>query len=857
MTMMARSEDNNGANRQLLLQETMGKAADEESPSKCRQSDPNTRGEATKSKNHKIPRETDYQRQHCSGKNREEQDKPNQRYKRKWQLRLRHYTTILFLTLYALTMDSDANMSDSSSPGKRPAPAAAMAVARKRHDGGQETMTKLTRFTEPEPDETTVSTKINRHVENPFLETLTESVLKLAKTPYETLFGNDKGDTTALHDDLQTIIAIAGRWVYDTAMMTQEQLKKLKEASSSDPILTIAKWTKLNRHMFKNEEEAIQVLSNDERQQFKTISSRLSFTKPKVIADTTRIQNSKIPGTHASRAWRGAINILGSAYHSDVCGKNGSRSKRSPYKLNPQIGASIADYFAPNKPTITPTAAVISPSVKKSNPIKQRREKASETAKTRPQSVRLMMALKLGKHDTKTPNDLAFEGITSLYEHYLKNDDTACIYPWRLAEMDTHPAITQVNEIPKKMSEFKKIYAEGIRPKSNSTCWFKMRVGSTEEPVHFTSTNESNTQDFFNDTSHMAYLCTVQDSDDTVDLCDFIYSGPFSNPNDFQETLKATLKEKFKRSYRFGCRIKKSKEIQEPKVVKDWLLKPNMLLHLEVDRRQAKSLKNDLYHLFNKMEDDKIRPGGYNFRVLPDKSQMRSGTRGDRDRVKMLRKHQANVQSLTIIKSYDIKDLDEIQECNHGTYSLRQLLLGISNPIVTKKKNPPKLFFTVDYASSGADKEKQVVYFTAYHDRKELAAKVVDILPAFIEHNYGRSLAKKWCHPNSLGMIADITFLTDEDGNDTGEWTTEEDEMGQDILDEDMGVHLDFDGIDMSDFGYDERVLHNADDASVMTFGSALGAERNNGDQLDPVIPGADSAAIAPHEGAMSGATSG
>ena len=224
----------------------------------------------------------------------------------------------------------------------------------------------------------------------------------------------------------------------------------------------------------------------------------------------------------------------------------------------------------------------------------------------------------------------------------------------------------------------------------------------------------------------------------------------------------------------------------------------------------------------------------------------------------MLRKHQANVQSLTVFKSYDIKEINSIQACNHRSYSLRQLLLAIPNPLVTKKTHPPKLFFTVDYAASGADKEKEVVYLTAYHDQNDLAAKVVDILPAFIEHNYGRTLAKKWCHPNSLGMINEITFLTDEDGNDTGEWTTDEDEMGQDILDEDMGVQLDFGGLDMSTFGYEERVLHNADDSSMMTFGSALGAERiENDDQEDSVVPGAGQATVAPKEGAMSGAVSG
>jgi hypothetical protein len=197
-----------------------------------------------------------------------------------------------------------------------------------------------------------------------------------------------------------------------------------------------------------------------------------------------------------------------------------------------------------------------------------------------------------------------------------------------------------------------------------------------------------------------------------------------------------------------------------------------------------------------------------------------------------------------VLKSYDIKDIDDSQGCNHGSYTLRELLLGVTFPLVPKKKrSAPKLFFTVDYASSGQDKDKGAVYLTAYHDRKELAAKVVDILPAFIEHYYGRDLAKKWCHPNSMGIIQDITFLEDEDGNDTGEWVTMEDEMGQDILDEDMGIQLDLGNLALLEFGHDNRVLHNADDASANSFRSALGAEHtNNGNQTDSEILGAFSA---------------
>jgi hypothetical protein len=146
------------------------------------------------------------------------------------------------------------------------------------------------------------------------------------------------------------------------------------------------------------------------------------------------------------------------------------------------------------------------------------------------------------------------------------------------------------------------------------------------------------------------------------------------------------LKKPNGQQYKFGCRIKKSKEIQEQKVVKDRLLKPNTMIHLEVNQTQAKLLKQELYQLFNKVEDNKVRPGGYIFRVLPDKAQMRSGTRGSQFQINKLHKHQANVLSLVVLKSYNIKDIDYNQGCNHGSYTLRELLLSITFLLVPKKK---------------------------------------------------------------------------------------------------------------------------------------------------------------------------
>jgi hypothetical protein len=725
-----------------------------------------------------------------------------------------------------------------------------MTNRKKSHEA---TPTKQARFADIPAVEDVISTTANHNMSTQGFEDLNESMVALARTPYERLHGHDMGDEKAFHDDLNSILIMAGKWIHGTTQLAQDQLKRIKEAPAIAPIITTANWTTLNRYIFRQETDKIRMLNGEECRQFKIIAGRLSHTKPNIIADVQRIIQSKIPGTNATRAWRGAVNILGSAYCRNDTAKQRKRTTKKPSDTPKGKAPPIPPCFqaTPAKETQSEKSAVVTPPTN-ANPSTNPKKKAVDAEKELPKSVRLMIALKLDKHDTKTPNDLAFEQTKALIGHYQKNDPTTCILPWRTNDMTRLPAIAKPNEIPVKMSEFKKHYAEGIRPKSNSTCWFKMRLACTEDPIHFTSTNGSETQDFFTDTSHLAYLCTVQDSDDTVDLCDFIYSGPFSNALDFEETLRRALRPK---TYKFGCRLKKSKEIQEPKVVKDWLLKPNMVLHLEVDRAQAKSLKNALYHLFNTMDPSKPRPGGYNFRVLPDKTQMRSGTRGARDRINMLRKHQANVQSLTVFRSYDIKHIDEVQKCNHGEYTLRQLLLEITSPIITTKRNPPKLFFTVDFAASGADRDKGVVYLTAYNDRKELAAKVVDILPAFVEHMYGRDLAKKWCHASALGIIQDITFTTDDDGNDTGEWTTSEDDMGVDILNEDMGTTLDFSNMELLAYDLDDRVLHNADDASAISFRSALGAERPLiDDQMDPEVPGACPATAA--QGAVSGEVS-
>jgi hypothetical protein len=77
--------------------------------------------------------------------------------------------------------------------------------------------------------------------------------------------------------------------------------------------------------------------------------------------------------------------------------------------------------------------------------------------------------------------------------------------------------------------------------------------------------------------------------------------------------------------------------------------------------------------------------------------------------------------------------------------------------------------------------------------------------------------------------------------------------MGMDILNEDTRVKLDFSNMELLNYDMDDRVLHNADNASAISFRSALGTEHMiNNNQTDTEVPGMDLAAIAFTDGAMS-----
>jgi hypothetical protein len=146
--------------------------------------------------------------------------------------------------------------------------------------------------------------------------------------------------------------------------------------------------------------------------------------------------------------------------------------------------------------------------------------------------------------------------------------------------------------------------------------------------------------------------------------------------------------------------------------------------------------------------------------------------------------------------------------------------------------------------TSGPDVGKGVVYFTAYHDQSDIGERLVAILPAYIQTFVDNLAAKQWFHTGTLQSLGEVFFGHDDDGNWDGTWHTAEDDLAQDILDEDMGIDFDFDNLD--DLEQQMAVLLTAEDASVVTFGTALGAKAINTSQhTESGIPAAASAVAA------------
>ncbi|MCA1807768.1 MAG: hypothetical protein LC687_07970, partial [Actinobacteria bacterium] len=337
---------------------------------------------------------------------------------------------------------------------------------------------------------------------------------------------------------------------------------------------------------------------------------------------------------------------------------------------------------------------------------------ANETEKTLANSVRINFKFSIQPEGKQTANDYAIEQIASLFEAALNNDSSVVILPWKISDMDKFPAIKQASDIPDKITELRP-YADRLRPKSRANLWCQMHFGCNGSTDDLTSTAASAITDWFDDNDAMGYKATVQGTDNAKPCGILTYSGKWSDHTRVYGKIDEGLRAKG-HTLKFGCRVKKCKEItslQDGKF-RNWIMADDQLIHIECAAEDQVVLKTYLYNEFNKKDNRLHRPGGYNYRYLPDTNQIRASPSAMRIRGGNLKKHQAVALSLTNIPTLDIKYLDKECTVNGNTNTLRQIISNLTYPISPRPnaKNPQPMFHTVDFAATGRDLDAGTVY---------------------------------------------------------------------------------------------------------------------------------------------------
>ena len=288
-----------------------------------------------------------------------------------------------------------------------------------------------------------------------------------------------------------------------------------------------------------------------------------------------------------------------------------------------------------------------------------------------------------------------------------------------------------------------------------------------------------------------------------------------------------------------GARLKKVKELtaiheqmqnKNPNMKPnqtDWAVDPTKAIVIECDRRAAKRVKLLLCQGFNR---DQNRIGDYQFRIVPEQSMMRGGSRSAINRTKMLKKHISVRCSVTSIISSDILDLDVEVTLENGTKTTgRKIFKDIKYPAHCEDdSNTQKLFFSMDRAMNGRNAGSGAYVFCAYLDRATEAEAMVDVLAAYVIEFVDRKAATKIFTPEAMKEAEDITFLGDDAGNWNGQWVSTDDLEFEEMINEDMGAKLQVEGTDMvqSDTRRaeaDDEVFLREDEASVVSNKTAFG----------------------------------
>jgi hypothetical protein len=554
---------------------------------------------------------------------------------------------------------------------------------------------------------------------------LPEDQVTLATTPYKGPLG--KG-FEYLQEDLTYVTLLVIRICSSTQNPSEAQLKQWPAEGLSSSL-----WLEVLTGVANNS-DAMTAIPDQDVLRLKLFMSRLAYTPPNALFPVSR---SSTDPTNASRAWSAAHLAIGS-WHARVnkLARKEAQKQAQAAARNKVQTTLVADKNSQMSISAAKTAPLVSPEPKQAHKGKSNtkgvafapaasaaKRPAQDTSSQNPPKKQIVTKTKKVAKDylqgelgesrisykffipekEDCPSDaLALNLIGDLLQAYqAQKDPKAAILPWKKSDYDTaHPITDHAVVRTMEVSKFRTMYTDRFRPKAKQNCWFRLAIAHTVPRQHLLSGNLSNLASWFDDNDCGAWACTVQGSDDTVPVGELLYLGPFVDVVRINKQIQqACCKVVKNKELKFGCRTSKNPEVVlEDNRPRNWMLAENQMVLIEADRNDAKKLKQVLYATFNKTKDFRRRPGQYNSRYMPDKAQVVSGTKSIKTRANTLRKHAAVIQSLTIIKSNDIKHLDQVTMINGREYTLRSILHDLTFPLNssdTEKTKP--LFHTVDY----------------------------------------------------------------------------------------------------------------------------------------------------------------
>ena len=142
--------------------------------------------------------------------------------------------------------------------------------------------------------------------------------------------------------------------------------------------------------------------------------------------------------------------------------------------------------------------------------------------------------------------------------------------------------------------------------------------------------------------------------------------------------------------------------------------------------------------------------------------------------------------------------------------------MSLRHPLVATAGTPTKgLIHAIDFSSQGSNAGSEVLV-AVHKDRKELVQSLLHILPSFIKREIDDQAMDAWCHHQT--ELPQITWNADKNGNWLGTWSTEDNTVFQDLLNEEMESEIMFDNLEIVE--RTQRIL-SAEDASHHSFANS------------------------------------